>query len=178
MFGGIGVGLAAIYYIMMLYNNEKLKRRDLVFQRLQPSTREFTRALFTTYRMTDWKTVEEYRRKYSYYIDPELNADFYYVLNHFNALGILFKDGIADADQIFQLYNSYTLIGFYEKFEPIIMVSRMTPSGELHNPDMYMPYELLYEEAKKRFPKSGRLPGSQEELIEHGRMFDGHLGLK
>ena len=104
-------------------------------------------------------------------------TDIYYVLNHFNALGILYKDGIADAEQIFQLYNSYSLIGFYEKYKHIILVSRMTTSGELHNPDMYKPYELLYLEARRRFPKSGKIPSSEEELIEHGRLFDGHLGI-
>jgi hypothetical protein len=176
MFGGIGVGVAAIYYVMMLRNNEKLRRRDLVFQRLQPATREFTAALYSTFKM-QWKTIEEFRRKYNYWSNPDAMTDIYYVLNHFNALGILYKDGIADAEQIFQLYNSYTLIGFYEKFKHIILVSRMTPTGELHNPDMYKPYELLYLEAKRRFPKSSKIPGSEEELIEHGKLFDGHLGI-
>jgi len=48
----------------------------------------------------------------------------------------------------------------------------MTPSGELHNPDMYMPYELLYREAKRRYPKTGGMPESREEFMEHGKHFD------
>jgi hypothetical protein len=178
MVAATGVLVAAAYYIQNLRINEKIRRRDLVFQKLQPSTRDFLKAMFNTWNMTDWNTIEEYRSKYVWKVNPEANLDFYYVLNHFNALGILYKDGIADPEQIFQLYNSYSLIAFYEKFEPLIMVARLTPSGELHNPDMYKPFELLYREAKRRYPKSGKLPASKEELLEHGRFFDEHLGLK
>ena len=60
--GALGVCVAAVYYVMMVRNNEKLRRRDLVFQRLQPATRDFTAALFSTYKM-QWETIEEIRRK-------------------------------------------------------------------------------------------------------------------
>jgi len=172
MVAATGVLVAAVYYIQNLRINEKIRRRDLVFQRLHTSSRDFNKALFTTFRMTDWNTIQEWRDKYGYWVDPEACADFFYVLNAFNALGILYKDGIVDPEQIFQLFNSYTIIAFYERFKPMILVSRMTPAGELHNPDMYMPYEMLYREAKRRFPKTGGMPESSEAFMDHGKRFD------
>ena len=65
--------------------------------------------------------------------------------------------------------------GVYEKFNPIIMRNRITPSGDVHNPDAYKGYELLYLEAKKRYPKTPPFITSPEEGKEHTRLIQEHL---
>ncbi len=63
MFGGIGVGVAAIYYLMMLRNNERLRRRDLVFQKLQVPL-QFYEAYYPVLWTKDWSSYEEFRGKH------------------------------------------------------------------------------------------------------------------
>ena len=164
MVAATGVLVAAAYYIQNMRNLEKIRKRDLIFQRLQPSSRDFVKSYHHVMRMTDWKTVKEWRQKYSHWVDPEAAADWFYTVNHYNALGMLLKDGIVPADQIFQLYSPVSIIQIYERFKPIISIGRTTTSGETHS-DMYAPYEFLYHEAKRRYPKIDRMAESREEFI-------------
>ena len=64
--GALGVCVAALYYVMMLRSTEKIRRRDLVFQRLQVPMQQHYDAFYTVMKMTDWKTTEEFERKYGY----------------------------------------------------------------------------------------------------------------
>ena len=172
MFAGIGVGIAAIYYVITLYNTDRLRRRDLVFQRLQVQMQQHYDAFYTVMKMTDWKTTEEFERKYGYWVDHVQFSKFMYIINHFNALGILYKDKIATSDQIFQLYLPMVVIQLYEKFEPMIQSRRIAPSGAVLNPDAWKPFELLYLEAKRMYPGIPAMADSFEETIAGRRRLD------
>ncbi|MBM3292157.1 hypothetical protein FJY84_05715, partial [Candidatus Bathyarchaeota archaeon] len=161
--GATGVCIAAIYYVITLRNSEKIKRRDLVFQRLQVPMQQHYDAFYTVMKMTDWKTTEEFERKYGYWMDQNKFTKFMYIINHFNALGILYKDGIATAEQIFQLYLPMVIIQLYEKFEPMIQSRRIASSGGVLNPDAWKPFEMLYLEAKRRYPDIPPMANSFEE---------------
>jgi hypothetical protein len=167
--GSLGVFVAAVYYVYNMRNAEKLRRRDIVFQRLQSSQLQFFEAYGYLLGLRDWETYEEFREKH--YGKPEVMPKLWMVLNHFNALGLLLKDGLATPEQIFQQYLPISIIIIYERYKGEIIVSRLTPSMEVHNPDAYKGFELLYREAKKRYPKTPSL-FSKEALLEHARRID------
>ncbi len=96
----------------------------------------------------------------------------WYIMNHFNALGILLKEGLATPEQIFQQYLPISIVTVYEKYRPEIIAAHLTPSMEVHNPDAYMGFELLYKEAKRLYPKIPTGPWSKEILLEHARRID------
>ena len=150
--GALGVCVAAIYYVMMVRNVENARRKDLIVQRLQLPL-QYHDAYWTALRMWDFKTLEEFLDKYQ---KPE-NIDKYIklqmLLSHYNSLGILMTDGLAEPEQIFQLYLPYSVMYIWEKFLPVMMRNRILPSGVVHNPDAYKGFELLYLEAKRRYPK-------------------------
>jgi hypothetical protein len=180
MVAATGVLVAAGYYIQNLRTNEKIKRRDLVFQRLQASQIQFYEAYLSVY-MLEWKNYEDFRSRY--YGKVEQMSKVYFILSHFNALGILYKDGIADLDQIFQLYTPTSIITMYELLRPEILAQRISWDyphiwGEVSNPDNYMPFEQLYKEAKRRYPKIVQGSGGMDwavrkvEMLEPARRID------
>ncbi len=169
MFGGIGVGVAAFYYVMMLRNNENLKKRDFVFQKLQAPI-QFYEAYGPVMWTSDWKTYEEFRQKY--YHKPDLMPKLWYIMNHFNALGLLLKEGLATPEQIFQQYLPISILLVYEKYKPEIIAAHFTPSMEVHNPDAYAGFELLYSEAKRLYPKTPLGPFPREVLLDHAKRID------
>jgi hypothetical protein len=172
--GALGVCVAATYYVMAIRNNEKTRKNSLVYQRLQ-ALHQFYDSYFAVLLMTDWNTMEEFLKKYGPRTNFNAHIKYRYVVNHYNTLGIMMKDGLVTADEIFQLYMPYGIIGIYEKFKPMLMRDRITPSGEVHNPDANKGYELLYTEAKRRYPKSPPFASSEEEQWEHTRRIQEYL---
>jgi len=66
-----GVCFAAYYYVMTLQNTEKIRKRDMVFQKLSVSSYQFYDLLYEVSRMVDWETLEEFTRKYSIMLIPK-----------------------------------------------------------------------------------------------------------
>ena len=65
------------------------------------------------------------------------------------------------------------LVGFYEKFEFIVKRNRVNISGDEANPEFFKSLEMLYREAKRRYPKlEVNLANSHEESMERGRVLD------
>lgn len=126
------------------------------------------------YKYADFNSVEDFRKKYGYSSNPEAMKEIYYVLNHYNSLGILLKDGLIDADLLFQLYVPWGFMTIYERFEyAFIRVQGMFPDGVVYDPKSYYGIKYLYAEARKRFPKLDN-PAFMNtvNLVERGRMFD------
>lgn len=67
---------------------------------------------------------------------------------YFNVMGVLFIDGIASADEIFQLYPPHVIIILWEVIEPMIRDVRVA----VMNPEFLKPFEFLYREARSRYP--------------------------
>ena len=60
VFTGLSISLAAFYYISTLRNAEKSRKRELILQRHQSYSLEYTRTFWEMASWTDWETVEEY----------------------------------------------------------------------------------------------------------------------
>ena len=74
MVAATGVLIAAIYYLMALRNTEKIKSRDLIFQRLNVNMIQHYNILYEVLNIRDWNTYEEFLNKYSLTSNPETFA--------------------------------------------------------------------------------------------------------
>ena len=170
----LSFAVTCTYYIINLRNTEKIRRRDQVFQRLQLNMVQwFDNQFDVMYNYADFKSVEEFRSKYSRFVNPEAQTRIFYVINHFNSLGILLKERLIDADLLFQLYNPVTVVSIYEKYEPVIRTQGISPNGVIYDPMSYYGYKYLYAEAKKRYPTlKWASATNQKDFVERGRMYD------
>jgi len=161
----LSVVIALVYYAATLRNIEKTRMRDLINQRLQVASTEYYRILQDVRLMVDWETPEEFNAKYHYTVNPQAFAKIEYLLNLYSSVGILYKDGIISLDWIFQLYPPYTTIGIWEQFEPYIDKARIT----MNDPDWLKPYEELYKEARRRYPKTSNLKQTTQQILSEKR---------
>jgi len=174
MAGALGVCVAAVYYVMNIRNAEKARRREIIFRKLPTQDRYYYDAFYTVAKMTDFNTPEEFREKYNHWVKHDAFCKLMYILNNYNLVGMLLVEKLASPEEIFQIYPPNMLVGFYEKFEFIVKRNRMNMSGEEANPEFFRSLEMLYREAKRRYPKLDvDLAGSLEEGMERGRVLDG-----
>ena len=148
---GLGLTVSIVYYANILRNAEKAKRKDMIFHRFQGYSLEYFRAYDNVALRTDWTTPEEYNAKYSRYADPEASAQYKYVGRTYQMAGVMYMEGIADLDLIFQLYPATSVIRIWEQFEP---VRRYNIEVIGHPDDYYKAFDTLYMEAKKRYPNT------------------------
>jgi hypothetical protein len=169
-----GVCFAAYYYVMTLRNTERIRKRDQVFQRLQTDPQWFDTIFDIMYNYSDFKNVEEFRSKHSRFVDPGAHTKIYYVLNQYNSLGILLKEGLIDADLLFQLHTPWTFASIYKKYElPCILTQGISPDGVIYDPLSYYGIKYLYAEVKKRYPTLTMGSAiNQDEFVKRGGMFD------
>ena len=173
MAGALGVCVAAIYYVMSIRNAEKARRREIIFRKLPNQDRYYYDAFYTVAKMTDFNTPEEFREKYNYWVNHDAWCKLMYILNNYNLVGMLLTEKLASPEEIFQIYPPNMFVGFYEKFEFVVKRNRVNLSGEEANPDFFKSLEMLYMEAKRRYPKlEVDLAGSHEESMERGRVKD------
>lgn len=115
-----------------------------MFQIQAPRSPEYYAIFSEVANMYDYKTYDDYQKRFT----DEQRQKANYLFIHFNMLGILLKDGIASAEEIFQLYPTYTMIRLWEVLETQIRGLRDVTK----QPDFCEPFELLYREARKKNP--------------------------
>jgi hypothetical protein len=165
----VGILVGIIYYITIMRNTlkaqeeaEKSRQRELILLRSQSYSLEYTRAYAETVGMDDWKTVEEFHRKYGRQANPEAFAKWLYIRSVYNMAGLLLKEKTVDPDLIFQLYAPNAVIGLWERQEPIIREART----RFKHPTYWEPFEFLYNEAKKRYPEISEIADIFPSFVE------------
>ena len=143
VFGGLGIGVAAIYYILTIRNSEKIRRKDFLFQAQLARTPEYYKMFLLVGKMHDYETNEEWDSKYN----EDQKFQWSYLAQHFNVIGLMFVEGIVSADTLFRMYPTYAVIMLWELSEKhIAEVSRFV------NENPFSGLEALYREARKRNP--------------------------
>jgi hypothetical protein len=127
---------------------EKARQRELIFQRFQGYSLEYTRAFADVRSYTDWEDVDDWHEKYGILSNPEAWSEYAYITSTYNLAGILLKEEVADAELIFQLYPPQAVIRIWERFEPVTLDVR----ERTKHTSFYGPFEFLYNEAKKMYP--------------------------
>ena len=149
VFAGLGITASIVYYASVIRNTNRARQREMMFQRLQGYSLEYTKAFAEVWRYTDFETVEEFTDKYGWRSDPETFSKYLFVTRIYNLAGILLQENMADSDLIFKLYPPASVIGIWERFEPLIFDRRR----RINHPGFYEPFEFLVNEMRKRFPE-------------------------
>ena len=136
-----------IYYLTIMRNNNNARQREMIIQRSQSYSLEYTRAFLEVRNMTDWEDAEEWEEKYGRTTNPEARSKWLYIMRLYTLAGLHLKEG-ADPDLLFELYPHGAVMMLWEQFEPVIRYAR----ERSNNPRRWKPFEYLYNEAKKRYP--------------------------
>ena len=141
-----GVIAGFSYYVLTVRNAEKVRKQDLIFQRISELDDDFYNK-WTTLVDQEWKTYPEWRK---YRIKhPESYGFLAYMLSLLGGIGETLRNGIIDAESLFSIYTPILVIFTWEKVKPIVEFYR-----EGTNISTYFDnFEYLYDEAKKRYPE-------------------------
>jgi len=169
MFGGISLGVAAIYYIFNL--RETTRNRKIAYTTNFMQTfysKENSRRYIDLVGM-DWKDHDDYMAKYDSRVNPENFADRWSFLGMLDVLGFQVKAGLVDLETIYEL-NWAPVLMMWMKFKPIIEEYKKTDYGS----DQFANLEYLAREMwrikMRRDPKwmehGGGLGRRPEEYVE------------
>jgi hypothetical protein len=143
-----GVFLAAIYYILQIKHQTRIRQTDLVMRLYSTlGSKEFWEAL-AKFMMMEFEDYNDYKKKYvtsptGWSEKPEFIA-LSQVGVFFDGIGVLLYMKLIDADLAARLFRNsarYT----WEKMKPIIEGVRTEGY-----PQIMAEYEYLYNEVKKR----------------------------
>ena len=146
---GLGLTASIVYYASILKNTSKARQRELIFQRSQGYSLEYSQALNEVVGQTDWTEPKEWEVKYGRWTNPEGNTKFIYIMRVYTLAGILLREDAVDPKLLFQLYPPGSTISLWEQFRSVVYFLR----EGTNDPSMYEPFEYLYDEAKRLFPE-------------------------
>jgi hypothetical protein len=138
-----GVFVAAIYYILQIRHQSKVRLTDLTM-RMYTSwvSEELTKPWLKVWNL-EFKDYDDFKRKYGPYLsdNPE-NAALLSVINSFLVMGLLLQKKLVDPEILSHLPVFIT----WNKVKPIVEGVRK----ETNDPGWYEEFEYLYNELKRR----------------------------
>jgi hypothetical protein len=136
-----GVFVAAVYYILQIRHQTKLRQTDMVMRLYDKfGSTEFLKA-YQTIMGAEFEDYEDYLKRYSTY--AEVRLALMSMGTYFEGIGMLVKRKLVGMDLIDDLLNA-NILSTWEKMKPVAegMRKRVPQSWEW--------FEYLYNEMKKR----------------------------
>ena len=144
-----GMFLAAVYYILQIKHQTKLRETDLVIRLFSMLTDKEFRRDYSRVRHCEFEDYDDFVKRYGSLFDwgqtdgeLELRDSFGQMLNTGELLGFLLKRKVADADF---LYETFPALGLWEKVRPIVEGERRKHSI----PRMFEYFEYYYNEMRR-----------------------------
>ncbi|HVP26047.1 MAG TPA: DUF4760 domain-containing protein [Candidatus Bathyarchaeia archaeon] len=135
-----GVFAAAIYYILQLRHQSKIRQTDLVMRLYSTfDSMEFLEAWRKVY-FADYKNYDDLVKKLEGKNEIAMK-----VFRFYEQVGVLLKKGLIDTDLVDTLFGNNAVITF-EKTKGLII----NEMRDRVNPRAYENFEYLYNEMKKR----------------------------
>jgi hypothetical protein len=159
--GATGVCIAAFYYIQILRNAEREKRRQTILMRLPAPSKEYYDCYYYLRYLLDWKTRQEYMEKHGN--DPQVISKLMYLTNIYNTLGVLYMENLMSIEDIVKIYPPAGIMSIFERFEFYIPGNRKNSYGGDADPGYWVPFEALYRELKRKYPGIEGFVSSLEE---------------
>ena len=140
-----GVFAAAIYYILQLRHQSKLRQTDLVMRLYSTwQSKEFSEATLKVWNL-EFKDYNDFVKKYGpWYSETEVYTAFRMVCNFFDGIGILLIRKLVDIEMVARLFTMPAKTT-WEKVKPLVEGGRRQLS-----PLLFEDFEYLYNEMKKR----------------------------
>ncbi len=140
-----GVFLAAIYYVLQIRHQTRIRQTDLVLRIYsQFGSKEFLEAMKTVIDLK-FEDYSDYVKKYGQFGRFEAVSE---VCIFFEGIGLLLKRKIMDFDLVNDLFGS-SIIMLWEKLKPAVEGWR----NQFNEPGTLEFFENLYNEMKKREQK-------------------------
>jgi hypothetical protein len=140
-----GVFIAAIYYVLQIRHQSRLRQTDLVMRLYDRFSSNEFQAAWQKVRTSD---VE----KYSAHALSDYPKELYFAVNKvclfFEGVGILLRRKVTDTRMIEDLFGG-TVIRAWESVKSAVEGAR----HQLNDPEIYYYFEYLYNEMKKREQK-------------------------
>ena len=141
----IGVSIA-IYELRNIGKNRKLelllKHTEMLHAGEMPI--KYTDAIGQQF-----DTYEEWQEKYGPLANPEAYSSLMTLVGYTNTYGLILKEGLLEADLLYQLWTPTTALSVWHRAEPVIKAWREKYKD--HN--LYAPFEDLVEDIKRRYPE-------------------------
>jgi len=136
---------AAIYYILQLRHQSKLRQTDLVMRLYSTwQSKEFSEATLKVWNL-EFKDYNDFVKKYGpWYSETEVYTAFRMVCNFFDGIGILLIRKLVDIEMVARLFTMPAKTT-WEKVKPLVEGGRRQLS-----PLLFEDFEYLYNEMKKR----------------------------
>ena len=139
-----GVLAAAIYYVLQLRHQSKVRQTDLIMRlHTHSGSKEMIEAIHT-FMNTEYGNYEEFVEKYGSVISKEpVGIAFGMIVTLYEGLGILVHRKLADVDLISELFPAQMI---WKKIEPLVEGVRK----QYANPSLLEWFEYLHNELQKR----------------------------
>ena len=139
-----GVLAAAIYYVLQLRHQSKVRQTDLIMRlHTHSGSKEMIEAIHT-FMNTEYGNYEEFVEKYGSVISKEpVGIAFGMIVTLYEGLGILVHRKLADVDLISELFPAQVI---WKKIEPLVEGVRK----QYANPSLLEWFEYLHNELQKR----------------------------
>jgi hypothetical protein len=143
-----GVFVAAVYYILQLRHQSKVRETDLAI-RLNPvfslSVIDWQQAAFKVANL-QFKDFDDFVKKYgSLSTEKQETMAIHTICNFFEGIGLILKRNLVSAEIICDYWGE-SAIFMWEKLKPLIEGFR----EQYNMPRAWKPFEYLYNEMQKR----------------------------
>jgi hypothetical protein len=145
-----GVLLAAIYYILQLRHQTRIRKTDLIIRLYSTGTsNEFWDAFWKVISL-QVKDYQDYVRQYGPILtENPMNRAFFTIATHYELVGVLLFRKLIDLVTVYDVWGSSGPIMLYEKIKPIVLGIRK----ELGEPGALVGFEYLCDELKRKEPQ-------------------------
>jgi hypothetical protein len=141
-----GVFIAAIYYILQIRHQIKLRQTDLIMRLYSTyGSPEFQEAEMKAYNMT-YTDYDDYVSKYEPISEGKVAWNSHAAF--FEGIGVLLHRQLIDMELVDDLFST-PVISTWEKIEPLVKARR----ERLKRPQIWEWFEYLYNEMQKREQK-------------------------
>jgi len=142
-----GVFAAAVYYILQLRHQSRMRQTDLVVRLYSAfSGKELQEAYLETGYGMEFVDYDDFMKKYGMHGMPSKSVlPLWQVGKFFDGVGVLLRRKLVDIGLVDELFHTEATV-IWEKIKPLVEGRRK----ELNQPTIYKHFEYLYNEMKKR----------------------------
>ena len=146
-----GVLAGFSYYVLTVRNANIARKTQAVMNMSNNMFKAESNRMNIELLSMDWEDFEDFRRKYDSTVNPDGFSRRWQVWLAYESMGYMLHQGIVDIETVYSLMGGFSIIQFWDKFEPIIVEQRKF----YNEPYWFRWMEYLAQEATKYREKEG-----------------------